>query len=866
VTLYRVLLSLFPASFRGEYGEEMRSLFATRSAGAGGLARLGLIVEAVVDVVGNALAAHWEMLLQDLRYTVRSLGHARGFAIAAVAVTAVGVGANTAAFSVADFVLLRELPFREPQALVRLCEGPRTGGGWGCNNELSPANFRDFASMSSSFEALGVFGRDAVNLVGGGEPQRLEIAAVSSEVLPLLGVAPLLGRVFDPANGAAADAQGVVLGYGLFRSRFGGDPGVLGRSVSLNGAPYEVIGVMPPGFHFPSREVQLWTLLVLREEDFADRQNTYLQGVGRLARGVSFERARADLWAIVERLAREHPETNAETGISFFRLRDEMAPRYRFMLLALCGASLCILLLTCANLANLLLARAAARERELAVRAALGAGRERLVRQMITESMTLALAGGVAGVVLAVLGVPLLARLVPSTLPVAAQPGVDGRALALGLAFTVVTGLGFGLLPALRAGGRSGLVALREGARAGGGRKQRLRSALVAVEVALSVVLLVSSGLLLRAVWRVQAVDPGFVPQGVVTMRTALPTPKYDLPERRAAFYGRVLGAVRGLPGVESAAYVSGLPMVMTGGIWLPVVPGDEEAHRHRRTDGVSVRFVSPQYFDTLGIPIRAGRDVADGDTAGTTQVAVVSESFVARYWSGESALGRTFVLRDQPRTVVGVVGDIKVRGLERTNEPQVYLPIGQMPAGPLGIYDAKDLAIRGSGSTAPLVAAVREIVQAADPEQPVSDVRTMEEVVAGETMARRAQLRVLVALASIALLLSGIGIYGLLAYTVAQRSREIGVRLALGAAPAGVARMIVWQGMGLALLGVAPGVLAAYAAARWMRALLFGVEPADPATILVTVALVLLVTLAGSLVPALRAVRVDPMLALKAE
>ena len=862
---YRRLLYLFPTSFRVEYGEEMCALFAERSAGAVGLAKLGLLLDAVTDVATNAVKAHWDVLIQDLRYTVRSLNHSRGFAVAAIAVIAIGVGANTAAFSVADFVLLRPLPFPEPNTLVRLCWGPRTGGGWGCMNQLSAANYRDYKNMTSSFKSLGAFYGNAVNLVGPDEPQRLAMTGVTSEVLPLLGVAPLLGRVFYSANGGEADVSAVVLSYGLWQSQFAGDPRVLGRSVKLNGVPYEVIGVMPSGFHFPTRDVQVWTHLVLRGQDFEDRDNNYLEAVGRLKPGVTMNQARADLTVAAERLARDYPATNEDAGFSFFAMRDTMSPRYRLMLFGLCGASLCILLLTCANLANLLLARAGARERELAVRAALGAGKERLVRQMVTESMTLALAGGVAGMALAAVAVPLLAILVPSTLPVADQPSLDPRTFVLAAGVVALTGLGFGLLPALRVGGRTGFQGLREGARSGGGTKQRLRHVLVAVEVAVSVVLLISSGLLIRAVWRIQAIDPGFVPERVMTLKTALPRPKYDVTQRRLQFYDRVLADVRALPGVQSAAYISGLPMVMTGRITGVVIP-EREVPSGFRGDAASIRFVTPQYFRTMEIPLLRGRDVEDGDIRGRASVAVISESFAKRYWPDADPIGRTFVSREETRTVVGVVGDVKVRGLERANEPQMYLPAGQVADTAFMNDDPKDLVIRYSGAAGTLLPTIRRIVHAADPEQPISDVRTMEDVVAGETATRRAQVRVLGALAAIALLLTGVGVYGLLSYTVTQRSREIGVRLALGAEPAGVARMIVSQGMKLALVGIVPGLLAAYAAARGMRALLFGIEPADPATIAGVVALVVGMTLAGSLVPALRAVRLNPMRVLREE
>jgi predicted permease len=386
----------------------------------------------------------------------------------------------------------------------------------------------------------------------------------------------------------------------------------------------------------------------------------------------------------------------------------------------------------------------------------------------------------------------------------------------------------------------------------------------VTVEITMSVILLITSGLLIRAVWRVQAIDPGFATEDVLTLRTALPRPKYDSPLRRGEFYDKVLREVRALPGVRSAAYISGLPMVMTGGIATVQIPGQEV--RRDGSNNVSRRFVTPQFFSTMGIPILKGRDVEDGDTRDRAWVAVVSESFVKRHWPDQDPIGKTFLYMDRPRAVVGVVGDIKVRGLERNSEPQMYLPAAQIADGIFPAYDPKELVIRHSGQGTTLVAAIRQIVRAADPEQPISDVRTLDDVLAGETDTRRAQLQVLGTLAIIALLLAGVGIHGLLAYTVAQRSQEIGVRLALGAEPAGVARMILSDGMRLAALGILLGVPCAYAAARGMRALLFGVEPGDPATIATALGLALLMTFAGSLLPALRVLRVNPISVMRAE
>ncbi len=859
--LYRALLRLFPASFRAEYGSELASTFEESVRGRG---RVAGTMAAVRDVVPNAFLAHTTILLQDLRYAARTLSRARGFALTVVLVTALGVGANTATFSVADFVLLRPLPFSEPNSLVRLCEGPREGGGWGCMNELSPATYRSVVTLITSVRGWGAFSGTPANLVGAGPPVRVSAAQVTAQVLPTLGVNPMLGRVFDTTGALDRDARSVVLGHGLWQSHFGGDFAVLGRTVRLDDVTYEVIGVMPAGFHFPSPDVQLWTSLVLTEQDFLDRGNTYLQAVGRLQPGVDFERARADLSLIADRLARDFPETNAETGFSFFRQRDYVLPRYRLMLLALCGASLSLLILTAANLANLFLARAASRERELAVRAALGAGRERLVRQLLTESVVLALLGGAAGILVALVTMPLLAHLVPTTLPLSEPPRLDLRVLALAGTFTFLIGIGFGLLPALRTGGKAGAAALREGARTGGGRRQRLRTVLVTVEVAVSIVLLVSSGLLIRAVWKVQAVDPGFRTEDVLTLQTALPMSRAYNRLHRDEFYRRVLDEVRSLPGVEAAGYTSGLPMILTGGIAGVEVPGHEV--RSRRREGVSYRLVTPGYLEVLGLPVRFGRTLDETDRADAPMVAVVSESFVQRYWPGQDPIGRQFTVREVERTVVGVVGDIKVRGLERTNEPQLYVPSSQAPDTVGFLYAPRDLAIRAPGPAAALVGPVRDIVGRVDPEQPISEVRLLSAVVEGQTESRRAQLRVLVALAAVALLLTGIGIHGLLAFMVAQRSQEIGVRLALGADQGRVARMIVGEAARLGVLGGAPGLLAAYAAARAMSALLFGVEPGDPPTLAAGVLLVMLVTFAGAFLPALHAVRTSPLLAMRAE
>jgi len=495
------------------------------------------------------------------------------------------------------------------------------------------------------------------------------------------------------------------------------------------------------------------------------------------------------------------------------------------------------------------------------VRSALGAGKERLVRQLATESIVLATLGGLAGVLVAMLAFPLLTLMVPWSLPIADRPTLNLRILGLAALFTALTALGFGLVPAIRTGSRAAMTVLRGRS---GSRKQRYRSVLVGIEVAASVVLLVSSGLLIRAMLRVQSVDPGFETAQTLTLRTVLAKPKYDSAYTREQFYQRVLTEVRRLPGVRSAAYTSGVPMIMWGGIARVITPGQEV-----QRDGnylASRRYVTPQLFSALGIPLLEGRDLEESDAANRRRVAVVSESFVKKYWPNEDPIGKGFLFFDTLATVVGVVGDVKVRGLERASEPQMYFPTTLSPAGALTFYDPKDLVIRTTGSPMDLVPAVRAIIGAVDPAQPISDVMTMGDVVEKQTAPRAAQVRILFALAALALLLAGLGIYGMLAYTVAQQRAEIGVRLALGAEPGQIARTIVWSGVLVVLAGMLPGLAVAFAAGRSMSSMLFGVAPADPTTMLAAVGLCIVMSISGALVPALRAVRVSPLSVMRAE
>jgi predicted permease len=860
--LYRALLHLYPGSFRSEYGDDMCAIFARRLRDANGpLATIALWVDAALDTSVNAARVHVDILRQDVKYALRSLARSCGFTVTAILVAALGIGATTAVFSIADHVLIRPLPFAHADRLVKLWQSQP---GY-ARMETSPPNYDDWKRMSRSFESMGAYTTVSVNLVGTGEPMRLDGAAVTAELWSTLGVRPALGRVFAVADDVKGAPGTLLLSDRLWRLRFHADPAVVGRKVILDDEPFVVIGVMPPDFYFPTREVTFWAPFRFGPQDFQVRDNWYLRVAGKLRRGVSLRQARAEMQLIASQLAREHPKENRHTSATVIRLRDEVSEQARLLLVALVGASLCVLLIACSNLASLLLTRAIARERELAVRTALGAGRERLVRQMLTESVMLALCGGLLGVLLAISAAPLVARLVPNALPIAEVPEVNLRMLAWTALLTIGAGIGFGVIPAFRMSTSRHVSGLRDGARAGVSRyTDRLRSGLVIAEVTASVVLLVSAGLLIRALWRVQEVDPGFRAESVLTLRTALPTPKYDATARRAQFYQRVLSEIRTMPGVSSAAYISFLPMVFRGGIWRVEVEGSvnvpEDSH------SVSLRFVTPGFFASLGVPVHQGRDVSDADTGTAPAAAVVSDSFVRLYWPGRNPIGRHFQVAFRDRTVVGVVGDIRVRGLERSSEPQVYLPYQQVDDGWLIWYVPKDLVIRTELPVGTLMPSVRQVIARADPELPISDVQMLSDVVNAETAPRRVQIRVLAGFAAVAALLAAVGIYGVLAFSVSTRTREIGVRIALGAQGRDILAMIVRHAVALAGSGVALGLVVAFAAGRAMQALLAGVSPSDATTVTMAVGLSMLMTVAGSVVPAVRAVRTDPLTAIRLE
>lgn len=856
---YRALLRLYPKSFRAEYGPELLSVIADRRASLGFAGRLGLAFETMADTIVSAARVHTDILVQDIRYSVRALRRSPAFSMTAVLLMAVGIGATTAAVAVADHVLLRPLPYKDSDRLVRFWQQRQTGE----TGSLSPANYRDFVAGAPSLELAACYTAQYANVTGIGAPVRLEGQLASGELFAVLGRQAAIGRTFTKTDEASTAQPVVVLSHRAWTTHFGADAGVIGRRIAMNGTPRTVIGVMPADFMFPDRATEFWAPLVLDPATYGpglqDRNNTFLSTVARLRDRRSIAQADAELDATASELARNFPRENARLSMQTFGLRGEIGRTNRTLIMAVTGAAICLLLIATTNLAGLLLSRGLSRQREMAVRAAIGAGRERLIRQMLTESMVVGIAGGIFGALLAVFSTPLLARLVPTFLPITETPSVDWRFVAVAAAAALLTSMTCGLLPARRAAAGAAPDALRETSRTGSSRRtEGLRNGLVIAQVAVSVVLLVSVGLLARALWNVQSRDPGFDPRGVLTLRTSLPWPKYAATPARVAFYDRVLGEIRALPGVEHAGYVTGLPMLVPGGIW-PVTP-EGRPPSGLRENSVGLRFATPGYFEAMKIPVLEGRTIGAGDTADAQFVAVVSESLVRRHWPGQSAIGRRLNVAFFDRTIVGVAKDVRVRGLERVSEPQVYLPAPQVPSGGLLNAPPKDLAVRASVPPATLLPAIRQIIARADPEQPISNVRLLEDIVDEQTAPRSTQLRVLAGFAGIAILLASIGLYGLLAFTVSRRMREIGLRMALGATPGSMIALILRRGLILAGIGVAIGTAGAYGAGRWIDTLLAGVSPRDPAVYVTAVGMTVALALIGTLLPALRAARISPL------
>ncbi|HEX2190751.1 MAG TPA: ABC transporter permease [Longimicrobiaceae bacterium] len=797
-----------------------------------------------------------DALLQDLRYAARALLRSPGFAAMAILTLALGIGVNTTLFSTVDAVLLRPLPYADAGRLVSLWMNEP---GASVNKETLEA----LRARTPSLQGLAGYSGWGFTLTGQGEPEALAGAKGTADLFRVLGARPLLGRTFLPEDGEPGRTPAVVLGHGLWRRRFGGDRGVVGRAITLDGNPAVVVGVMPAEFSFPTREAELWLPAPVDPANRGDYTTGYLTLVGRLRPGGSAEGAAAEARAVARGLRELHPDRYTDAfgrEAAVVPLRDTLVGDTGAALLLLLGAVGFVLLIACLNVANLLLVRAAARGREMAVRAALGAGRGRVVRQLLTESSLLALLGGAAGLLLAYWGVQLLGGLLPAELPGADEVRIDARVLAFTAALSLGVGLLAGLAPALLASRTELGGALRErsGSGAGRGRWSWLRSALVPSQVALALVLTLGAGLMLRSFRELRAVDPGFRAGGVLTLRVLPPSAGYAEAERRVAYWDAVLSRLAALPGVESVGAIHLLPL--GGSNWNP--PLTIEGREDRPV--VDWRVATPGYFATAGVPVLRGRGFTAADREGAPPVALVSATLARTLFPGEDPIGRRvhtgFEGKGNWVEIVGVVGDTRDQTLAGAPNPQMYRPQAQ------AAMNAMTVMVRSRLDPALLAPSAREAVWSVDRDVPVSDVQPLERVVAESIARPRLLVLLLGGFGALALLLGGIGIYGVVSYGADRRSREFGVRMALGARPGEVLRLVLAGAGRLAAVGLAAGVAASLALTRLLAGQLYGVRPTDPATYLAVAALLAAVVLLAAYLPARRATRVDPVVALRAD
>jgi predicted permease len=810
-----------------------------------------------------------EELWQDLRYGARALLKRPGFTFVAALALAVGVGANTAIFSVVNAVLLKPLPYYDPQRLVWVSET------WPNRNTefvLSP-DYIEWRAQSSAFEHLVAFGESAVNLTGRGEPERLACVYSTANLFPALGVAPVVGRPFTPEEDRPGAAAVALLSHRLWQRRFGGDPKIVGQSLAIGGESYQVIGVMPAGFQF-SREAELWLPLRLNTEQELRRERmSVVNVVGRLKAESSVERAREELNLIARRIEQANPNQFPGAQARVTPLGERLAGDLRRPLQALFGAVAFVLLIACANVTNLLLARSTARRKEMAIRAAMGAGRWRLIRQTLTESLLLSALGGAAGLLLAALGVKALVALSPDNLARVRDSGIEGAVLIFTLAVSLLTGVVVGLIPALQASQVNLIDALKEDGGAGGNPAalrrgaRRAMPALVIGELALTLALLAGAGLLIKSFLKLRAVELGYDPENVLTMMIQLNSSKYPpgSPQQKA-YYQELLARVKALPGAEGVAISTGLPFTGISGRAALTIEGRPPVHDSQKPL-MEMNEISHGYFRAMGMRLRAGRAFTERDDETAPPVAIINETLARRYFPGEDPLGKR-ILAGYPAqrawTIVGVASDVKRYSLEEEVRPEFYRPYLQ-EAGILGLVPVK-LEVRAVGDPLNLAAAVRQQALAIDPEQPVFSMRTMERRLAESVAPRRFQMSLFGAFAAVALALAAVGIYGVIAHSVSLRTHEIGIRMALGAKPRDVLRMVVAQGMRLAVVGLAIGLTGAFALTRVMASLLFSVSPTDPATFAVVSMLLAGVAFLATYLPARRATRVDPMIALRHE
>jgi predicted permease len=801
-----------------------------------------------------------DTLLADLRYGLRLFRKSPVFSLVAVGTLALGIGANTVIFSVVDAVVIRALPYDDPDRVVVIWEDASRAGF--ARNTPAPANYLDWRRMNRSFVDMAATRGASASVTGDGIPEQIMGRAATANFFSVLGVRPAIGRTFTDAEDRDG-AQVAAISYGLWQRRYGGDPSIVGRAVLLNDTRYEVIGVMPRPFAFRNRDVDYWIPIHFPPDAAANRGSHFLNVVGRLKPNVGLEAARDDMQAIARRLTEQYPNSNRELGIVLVPAKEEMLGNTRLQLLVLMGAAAAVLLIACANLASLLLSRAAGRRGEMAVRAALGASRGRLTRQLVVEGLLLSVIGGVLGLALVPVGSGLLASLTPIGVASVNTSALDVRLLAFTFALAIATGLLFSIAPALHAGRTSLQQALQQQARSAVGAGSRVtRDGLVVVQIAAAVVLLVATGLMIRTLVNLHAIDIGFEPDRLLTMRTTLPRPKYADPQKRLAFYKRVVDGVKALPGVERAAFTSDVPFTSRGNTtWFGI---EGRAIRPDQVNDALYRGGTEDYLSTLGVHLLEGRVIDARDGIDAPRAVVINETLARQFFPGESSIGHRirFSSNSNPfHTIVGVVRDVRERGYEASMKPGVYLSIAQAE---YSWAVPEYLVVRARRDSHELAESVRRVIADVDPAQPVAAVRTMDDILDLEVADRHQQMVLLGAFAALALVLASLGLYGLLAYAVAQRSREIGLRIALGATPRAVVTMVAARGLALAAAGLATGVISGWAATRAMSSVLYGVPATDLPTFAAVVLLLGTVALVACIVPAARASRVDPMIVLR--
>jgi putative ABC transport system permease protein len=842
---------------------KIRQGLTPREARRNALIELGGVEQVQERVREIRMGQFIETAWRDVRLGVRSLVHSPIFTVVTVLSLALGIGANTAIFSVVNGLLLRPLPYPEAEQIVDVWHTPPQQAFPGLDRfSVSPANYIDWKAQSSTFEQMAVYTYTGLSLSTSNDPLPLIGAAVSSDFFSVLRTNPMQGRGFTPDEERVGSDQVVVISHGLWQRAFGANPNIMGQTLTLNSRGFTVVGIMPAGFEFP-READLWVPLAWDDKERQIRSIHDYLVVARLKQNVSLDQAQAEMSTISSRLEQQYPEENSGWGARVIPLREDLVGNIRLALLVLFSAVGFVLLIACANVANLMLARGANRRKEMAVRVALGAGRARLVRQLLTESVLLAVTGGLLGLLLAVWGSKMLVKL--GSLPNAGEIGIDTWALGFTLLVSFAAGIIIGIVPALQFTRTNISETLKQGAGRTGGSpiKQHTRKALVISEVALSLVLLIGAGLMIRSFWKLQNVNPGFDTSNALTMSVVLTPSRYSEPHQMLAFFDRALEQIRAVPGVVSVGTTTTIPLA-GGGSTQPFTVEGRPAGTIAEQPMAQTRYISPDYFRAIGIPLRQGRFFSDYDRDKSVPVVIISEAMARRFWPGENPIGKrltpSFHSEQGAREIVGIVGDVKSSGLEVDSAAMMYLPFRQSPRPFLSFV------VRTASNPESLIQPVSRAIYSIDKDQALTDVQTLDQVLVASLSGRRFNMTLLLTFAGVALLLAAVGVYGVMNYTVTLRRRELGIRMALGAKATDVLRLVLRQGLTLTLIGVGAGLISAYALTRLMATLLYGVTATDYLTFITVPAVLIAVGLLASYVPARRATKVNPTIALRTE